>query len=99
MSETVTVICKLPNGFDMVVGNKIVKLNGLNTTTVYGATEAYTEVEKSFFDAWLPENKNRSWCTSQAISYRENLKEAKAKAKDLKSVKTGLEPVEQDQKV
>ena len=99
MSETVTVACKLPNGFSMVLGNKSVELNGLNKAVVFGSTEGYTEVDKDFYDAWYAQNKSKSWCVSQSIFAKENLKEVKAKAKDLKSVKTGLEPVEQDQNV
>ena len=93
MSETVTVACKLPQGFDLIVGDKTVRIDGLNKIVVIGATEAYTEVDKQHWDAWLAENKNKSWCTSQSIFAMPNAKEAKAKAKDLKGVKTGLEPV------
>lgn len=97
--NTVTVGCKLPNGFTLIVGNKSVEVDGLNKTQIYGSTEAFTEVEASFWQAWVAENKNKSWYTSQSIFAKENIKEAKAKAKDLKSVRTGLEPVEKVEQV
>lgn len=90
---TVTVVCKLPVGLTLTVGGKNVEINGANKAVIYGSQEGYTEVEKSFWDAWVAENKNKSWYTSQSIFARENAKEAKAMAKDLKSVKTGLEPI------
>lgn len=93
MSDTVTVICKLPCGFEASVGNKIVQFNGINKTQIIGAKEGYTEVDKEFWDAWYPANKNRSWCTSQAITMQAKEKDARAKAKELRSVKTGMEPV------
>lgn len=96
MTDTVTVGCKLPHGFPLTVGNKTVMIDGLNKITIIGATEAYTEVEKDHWEAWVAENKNRSWYTSQSIFARKNAKEAKAMGKDLKSVKTGLEPVKQE---
>lgn len=90
---TVTVVCKLPAGLTLTVGDKNVEVNGANKPLVYGGKDGYTEVEKSFWDAWVAENKNKSWYTSQSIFAQENAKEAKAMAKDLKSVKTGLEPI------
>lgn len=91
--STVTVASKLPSDFDLVVGGKTVTINGYNKAIIHGSKEAYTEVDKSFWDAWVAENKNRSWYTSLSIFAEESAKSVKAKAKELKDVKTGLEAV------
>lgn len=92
----ITIGCRLPHGIVLEVGDKLVNIKGLNSSMIIGADHFANEVDASFWKAWSEANADSRLLSSGALFSASNEKEAKAKAKDLKSVKTGLEPVDPD---
>ncbi len=86
----VTIGCKLPNGLIIEVDGVRVTLNGVNRSNIIGATHCTTEVEESFWAAWLAEHKEFVPITSGSIFVAKNANEAAAIVKD-NPTKTGLE--------
>ena len=86
----VTIGCKLPNGVILEVNDVRVTLNGVNKSNIIGATHCTTEVEESFWGAWLADHKTLVAVTSGAIFVAKNANEAAAIVKD-NPTKTGLE--------
>lgn len=109
---TVTIGCRLPCGIQLEHKGVNVVLNGQNTAApspIILLNEelcGYTEVDQSFWEAWKksvktgPEGQEVDFAPldSQAIFEAPNQREAKAKAKDVKSEKTGHEPLSQNAK-
>jgi len=96
MAKLLTIGCKLPNGIILEVNNQQVTLNGLNKTTIIGATYASTSVDEEFWKAWKAQNATFSALKNGAIFEASNAGEAVAIAKD--TGKTGLEPMPQESK-
>ena len=92
----ITIGCRLPHGIVLEVGGKIINILGLNRSLVIGAEYMANEVDSALWNAWAKENEGSKLLTSGALFAASSEKDAKAKAKELKSVKTGLEPVDPD---
>ena len=98
----VTIGCRLPNGLVIEVGDQKVELEGQRQTQkrskiILLSDDDYglTEVDASFWDAWKKiVGADFYPLKSGAIFEAKNTTDADAKAKDLKSKKTGHEPME-----
>jgi hypothetical protein len=98
----VTIGCRLPNGLVLEVGDKSVELAGQRQTQqrskiILLSPDDYgtTEVDESFWQAWKQSvGKDFAPLASGAIFEAKNTNDASAKAKDLKSKKTGHEAME-----
>lgn len=96
--STVIVCCKTPNGFIMEVDKKEIKIHGVNSKesimmVQQGQAVGVTyDVPKDFWEKWLAAHKNHPLNTSGSVFVSESERSAKAKAKDEKERKTGLEP-------
>lgn len=101
--STVTIGCRLPSGLILQVGDKFVELAGQRQTQqrspiILLSADDYgtTEVEASFWEAWKAiVGAKFAPLESGAIFEAKTVKEADAKAKDLKGKKTGHEPLPQ----
>ena len=100
----ITIGCRLPSGLIIKVGDKSVELEGQRQTqkrspVILLSNDDYgtTEVDASFWEAWKQAvGEDFAPLKSGAIFEAKNQTEASAKAKDLKSKKTGHEPMTQD---
>ena len=98
----VTIGCRLPNGLILEVGDQSVELAGQRQTQqrskiIILSPDDYgtTEVDASFWEAWKQiVGKDFAPLVSGAIFEAKNQNDAGAKAKDLKSKKTGHESME-----
>lgn len=97
-TTTVTVCCKLPNGFLMEMGTRDDPdyqshgLRGISHMRVAGAEWGITEgVPKAFWDAWREAKKHFKIIKGGFIFAQPNTSEAKAQAKEMNGLKTGLE--------
>jgi hypothetical protein len=105
--STISIGCRLPNGLIIDLGDATkpsIELAGQrqaqeNSPIVLLNESHYgvTEVDESYWEAWKKHvGPEFAPLKSQAIFEAKNEKEAKAKAKDLKEVKTGHEPLKQE---
>ncbi|AOA58324.1 hypothetical protein [Acinetobacter larvae] len=92
--ETVTVGCKLANGFIMQVDNTTLTINGFNKSTVIGSHGITEKVPKDFWEAWLAENKDRKLCTGGFVFAHESAKSTAAEAKEKSDNNSGTEPLD-----
>lgn len=100
---TVILGCKTPNGFTMELNGKAVKINGSASEDgiiIYEKGEAIGithDVDKSFWDAWRTKFAKHPLVAGSKPYNQPFVFEAKseaslkAQAKEMKSVKTGLE--------
>jgi hypothetical protein len=99
---TVTVACKLPNGLQLELkGHPPVKLNG--TAVHYGTPPVAVNgvalthnVDADFWARWSKEYKNYTPVRLGLIFAGANDSDVIAQAAELRDVKTGLEPLDQD---
>ena len=94
MSETVVVGCKYPTGVLIQVGNTTHKINGSNSSEIFGGHGITDDVPKALWDAWVVENKNHDLVRNGFIFANEQRKEVKAEAKEKVSNKTKAEGLE-----
>lgn len=93
----VILACKVPNGFIMELNGVSAKINGSNTEDGFiivekGETVGLTyDVDKSLWDAWRTKFASHPLCTNQFVYEAKSEASAKAQAKEMKAVKTGLE--------
>ena len=91
MSETVVVGCKYPTGVLIQVGSTKHKINGSNSSEIFGGHGITDDVPKELWDAWVVENKNHDLVTKGFIFANEQRKEVKAEAKEKAGNKTKAE--------
>lgn len=96
MSETVTVGCKLANGLVLEHGGYKVTLNGANSSAIVGGYGLTEGVDKDAFFNWLEVHKEQPYVKRELVFAQENTRNAKAKAKENKDVKSGLEGLDPD---
>lgn len=97
MAEQVTVGCKLPNGLVLEVDGKQAIISGYRGEDVriiggYGLTQ----VDKELWDAWLKTHKEQPYVKNGVIFAQDNGNSARAQAKEQEKVKSGLDPLPQD---
>lgn len=102
---TVTIGCRLPSGLEIQVGetkvvlagqNQRYKELGIDIVLLKDSDYGTTEVDQAFWEAWKKIVTDKFGpLESGAIFEAKNTNEAKAKAADLKSKKTGHEPMPQ----
>lgn len=94
---TVTIACRLPNGLTLEVDGVKKTINGYNSVASslivgehnkIGVTE---DVDKSFWDKWREIYKDHPICVNQHVYETKSESSAKAQAKELKGVKSGLD--------
>lgn len=97
-TTTVTVCCKLPNGFLIELGKRgdpdyiAVGLKGISHMRVKGAQWGITEgVRRDVWDRWRTEKKDFKFIRDGFIFAQEDRKDAEAAAKAMAGLKTGLE--------
>lgn len=95
---TVVVGCKLPNGLIANVDGKKILFNGANTASIIGGY-GLTNVDASFFAAWLKQNSETPLVKKGIIFAQEKEVNAQAQAADTRGVATGLEPIAPDKPV
>lgn len=94
---TVILGCKTPNGFIMEHNGVSVKINGTQSQdgiimVERGLTVGVThDVPKELWDAWRTKFAKHPLCADQFVFEAKSESSAKAQAKEMKSVKTGLE--------
>lgn len=94
MSDTVVVGCKYPTGVLIQVGNVTHKINGSNSSEIFGGHGITDDVPKQLWDAWYAENKNHDLVLKGFIFAHEQRKEVKAQAKEKVANKTKAEALE-----
>lgn len=110
MSKTIVIGCRLPNGIVLDLmdasGKKVeVKLNGQNSAQEgspiillserdYGVTD----VDAEFWEKWKAAYAGFAPLENKAIFEAKDERDAKAIHKEVKGVKTGLEPTPQESK-
>lgn len=92
--EFVVVGCKLPNGIYIEVDKKRLKINGLNSATIFGGHGITENVPKAFYDEWIKRNSNLKFVKEGFIFAHVNAESTKDKARERKNEKTGFEPVD-----
>lgn len=97
-TTTVTVCCKYPNGFTMELGNRddpeyrTYTLRGISHMRIAGAEWGITEgIPKDFWEAWKTAKKDFKFIKGGFIFAQDKAIDAKAAAKEMAGVKTGLE--------
>lgn len=96
-SPTVVVGCKLPNGHIIQVNKERVTLNGAKTSGILGGY-GMTVVNADFFAQWAKENAKSPLLLNGVIFGQAKEANAKAQAADTKEIRTGLEPLAQNNK-
>lgn len=96
--ETVIVGCKLPNGIHMDFVDpgkplRRVSLRGTNSTKVVGGFGITKNVPKAYFDEWMARYKELPAVAGGLIFALGKEDSTIAKAKEMKDVKNGLEPL------
>ena len=94
MSETVVVGCKYPTGVLIQVGSTTHKINGSNSSEIFGGHGITDDVPKALWDAWVAENKNHDLVREGFIFANEQRKEVKAQAKEKVANETKAEGLE-----
>lgn len=97
-TTTVTICCKFPNGFLMELGLRddpdyvSIGLKGISHMRIAGAQWGVTEgVPKDFWDKWSASKKDFKFIKGGFIFAQSDAKEARAQAKAMDGLKTGLE--------
>lgn len=97
-TTTVTVCCKMPNGFLMELGNRddpdyrCYGLKGISHMRVAGAEWGITTgIPKDFWEVWRESKKQFKMIKGGFIFAQANQADAKAQAKEMEGLKTGLE--------
>lgn len=98
MAATVTVGCKLPNGLILELGDKRVTVKGSNSSNIIGGHGITENVDKEFFDAWMAKNAGLQFVKSELIFAHEKYANTVAQAKEQVDEKTGLEPLNPEEK-
>ena len=93
--KTVTVGCKLPNGFIMQVGKQTHIIKGYNKSDVIGGHGITNGVPAELWQAWLTENKNRDLVKNGHVFAYADAKNTQAEAKEKTKNKSKTEPLEQ----
>lgn len=97
MASHVAVYCSLPHGLVLthpIDPSKKVVLKGVNSSSIKGAKYGVTPVDADFWEQWYTVHKDHfPALKNNAIFVAKNTNEGKAKAKDFKAEKTGLEPL------
>lgn len=108
MSKTIVIGCRLPAGIvlDLIdkTGKQVqVKLNGQNSaqegSTIILLSErdyGVTDVDADFWEAWKAKYADFEPLTTKAIFEAKDERDAKAIHKEVKGIKTGLEPAPQE---
>lgn len=91
---TVTVGCKLPNGFIIEAGDKRAVLAGANSSTIVGGHGITEGVDKDLWDAWSALHAELGLLKHGHIFAHEKTANTNAEAKDRADEKTGLEPID-----
>ena len=91
----ITVGCKLPNGLHIKVADRVVTLNGANSSRIVGGY-GLTTVDKDFYEAWAKEYAAFGQLKDGLIFAQDKPADADAKAKDNAKRKSGLEPLDAD---
>ncbi len=89
--------CRLPHGIILdhpLDASKKCTLQGLNKSTIIGATYKTNEVDAEFWDAWAAVNKEFKPLKSGAIFVAKSDADLKDIGKDLVKEKTGFEPMQ-----
>lgn len=92
----VSVACKLPHGLNVAVDNAVVTLLGTNSDSAIGGYGITDNVDKEFMDEWLKRNADHPAVKNELIFINTKNADTKAKAKDLKENKNGLEGLDPD---
>jgi hypothetical protein len=98
----ITIGSRLPHGLiASLLDGRSFEIAGLNSSNIIGADCMTTQIDADLWSAWVAETTNKDGAkfpalASGAIFEAKNDSEAKAKAKELKSVKTGLEATPQN---
>lgn len=99
-TTTVTVCCKLPNGFLIELGHRddpdyiSVGLRGISHMHIKGAQWGITEgVRKDVWDRWRALKKDFKIIREGFIFAQDDRKDAEAAARAMAGLKTGLEPL------
>lgn len=98
MSKLICVGSKLPFGLILehpIDAAKTVLLKGTSSNLIRELDHAITEIDAEFWDAWKMANTKFHPFVTGAIFDAKDQASVKAKAAELSSVKTGLEPMEQ----
>ena len=104
-TKNVTVVCKLPHGFEITVGNTSRKLNGANTDPAVKSpiavvlnSEAHgtTSVPEDFMAAWMKRNAKHPAVVNGAIRIVKENDKASVRAASKDAGKTGLEAMKKD---
>lgn len=92
----VTIGLKTPADLDLVVGDKVVTLNGYNKTHLLtGDPTGYTEnVPEEHWKAWLEKFKDHPLHRNGLIFAQATINRTKAEAVERKNVKSGLEALD-----
>lgn len=91
MSKSIVIGCRLPNGIILDLNNNTVEIAGLNKAVIIGADHVTTEIDADFWDAWKAKNSGFAPLVSGSLFEAKSQGEASAKAKELKTKKTGFE--------
>ncbi len=96
MGAVVTVGCKLPSGIILEMGEKQVRINGVNSVIIesrdaFGITE---NVDKEFWDAWYATHKDLDMDKRGFLFANEKANDTKAEIKEKKGEKTKMEPLD-----
>lgn len=93
---TVMIACRLPAGVTMDIDGVKTKINGYNTQDSFIMVDrdqkvGLTVVDKDDWDKWREIHKKREIFVNQHIYETKSESSAKAQAKELKGVKSGLD--------
>lgn len=100
-TTTVTIYCKMPNGFLMELGSdrnapdyQSIGLKGINHMRIKGAQWGVTEgVSRDFWERWKLKMKGFKLLRNGHIFSADDAKDGAAMAKELTGLRTGLEPL------
>ena len=95
-AATVTVGCKLPNGFVLEVGNQSVVLNGSNSSALIGGHGITHGVDAQLWQAWLEQHAERDMVKNGFVFAHEKSRDAKAEAQEKADNANGLEALTPD---
>lgn len=93
-SKTVTVGCKLPNGFILELNGQTVEINGSTSSRVIGGHGITYDVDAEFFDAWMEAHADRAMVRNGFIFAHGKADDTKAEAAEKADNATGLEAVD-----
>lgn len=96
-TETIVLGCKLPHGIILELPNRKGKrytLRGTNAARIVGGYGITPGIPKSFWDEWLTLNGDHPAVRNGSVFPEKNVERAEAKAKEMRRVRTGLEPID-----